>query len=69
MAELRIVVSGAAGRMGRMVARAIHEATGMTLAGALEREDSPWLGHDPGPLAGCPATGLAIVAEIAAAAS
>src|SRR5208282_2560544 len=63
MAELRIVVSGAAGRMGRMVARAIHEATGMTLAGALEREDSPWLGHDPGPLAGCPATGLAIVAD------
>ncbi len=63
MAELRIVVTGAAGRMGRMVVRAIHEAADMTLAGALEREDSPWLGHDPGPLAGCPPTALEIVAD------
>ncbi|HZZ61201.1 MAG TPA: 4-hydroxy-tetrahydrodipicolinate reductase [Roseiarcus sp.] len=63
MADLRIVVTGAAGRMGRMVVRAIHETEGMTLAGALEREDSPWVGHDPGPLAGCPTTGLAIVAD------
>src|SRR5271166_5115762 len=63
MAELRIIVTGAAGRMGRMVVRAIHEAEGVKLAGALGREDSPWLGHDPGPLAGCPATRLAIVAD------
>jgi 4-hydroxy-tetrahydrodipicolinate reductase len=63
MAELRIIVTGAAGRMGRMVVRAIHETEGVRLAGALEREDSPWLGHDPGPLAGCPATRLAIVAD------
>ncbi len=48
MADLRIVVAGAAGRMGRMVVRAIHEADGLTLVGALEREDSPWLGQDPG---------------------
>lgn len=63
MADLRIVVTGAAGRMGRMVVRAIHETTGMTLCGALEREDSPWVGQDPGPLAGCPASGLSIVAD------
>ncbi len=61
MAELRIIVAGAAGRMGRMVVRAIHEGRGQALAGALEREDSPWLGHDPGALAGCPASGLSIV--------
>jgi len=60
MAELRIIVTGAAGRMGRMVVRAIHEAEGVRLAGALERQYSPWLGHDPGPLAGCPPTGLRI---------
>ncbi len=60
MADLRIVVAGAAGRMGRMVVRAIHEADGLKLHGALERETSPWVGQDPGPLAGCPATGLAI---------
>ncbi len=63
MADLRIIVTGAAGRMGRMVVRAIHELTDFSLAGALEREDSPWLGHDPGPLASCPVSGLAIVAD------
>jgi 4-hydroxy-tetrahydrodipicolinate reductase len=63
MAEMRLIVSGAAGRMGRMVVKAIHEADGFKLAGALEREDSPWLGQDPAVLAGCPASGLAIVAD------
>ena len=63
MVDLRIVVSGAAGRMGRMVVRAIEEADDASLAGALEREDSPWLGNDPGALAGCGASGLAIVAD------
>ena len=48
MADLRLIVSGAAGRMGRMVIRAIHETDGFTLTGALEREDSPWLGQDSG---------------------
>jgi len=63
MADLRIIVAGAAGRMGRMVVRAIHEQAGFGLVGALERDDSPWLGHDPGPLAGCPDAGLEIVAD------
>jgi 4-hydroxy-tetrahydrodipicolinate reductase len=63
MAEIRLIVSGAAGRMGRMVVRAIDEAEGAKLVGALEREDSPWIGHDPGALAGCGASGLAIVAD------
>ena len=63
MAALRIVVNGAAGRMGRMVVRAIDEATDMTLTGALERDDSPWIDHDPGALAGSPATGLKIVSD------
>jgi 4-hydroxy-tetrahydrodipicolinate reductase len=63
MADLRLIVSGAAGRMGRMVVRTIHETEGFKLAGALEREDSPWLGQDPAALAGCPAKGLQIVAD------
>ena len=49
MADMRLIVSGAAGRMGRMVIRTIHESDGFKLMGALEREDSPWLGQDPGP--------------------
>ena len=63
MADLRLIVSGAAGRMGRMVVRTIHESDGFKLTGALEREDSPWLGQDPAQLAGCPAKGLQIVAD------
>ena len=63
MAEMRVIVSGAAGRMGRMVVRTIHEADGFQLTGALERDNSPWVGQDPGVLAGCPASGLAIVSD------
>ena len=63
MAEMRLIVSGAAGRMGRMIIRTLHESDGFKLMGALEREDLPWLGQDPGPLAGCPASGLKIVAD------
>jgi 4-hydroxy-tetrahydrodipicolinate reductase len=63
MTEIRVIVSGAAGRMGRMVVRTIHEVDGFKLTGALEREDSPWLGQDPALLAGCPASGLAILAD------
>ena len=63
MADLRIIVTGAAGRMGRMVVRTIHESPGFALAGALERDNSPWLDHDPGPLAGCPPTGVQIATD------
>ena len=63
MGDLRLIVSGAAGRMGRMVVRTIHESEGFKLTGALEREDSPWLGQDPAVLAGCPAKGLQIVVD------
>src|ERR1700754_2538470 len=63
MTDLRLIVSGAAGRMGRMIVRTIHATDGFRLAGALEREDSPWLGQDPAALAGCPAKGLKIVSD------
>src|SRR6202453_1983210 len=63
MADLRLIVSGAAGRMGRMVVRTIHESDGFKITGALEREDSPWLSQDPAVLAGCPTKGLQIVAD------
>ena len=63
MAEMRLIVSGAAGRMGRMLVRTIHESEDFKLAGALERDDSPWLGLDPALLAGCPASGLKIVSD------
>ena len=36
MSDMRLVVAGAGGRMGRTLIKAIAEAKGLTLAGALE---------------------------------
>jgi 4-hydroxy-tetrahydrodipicolinate reductase len=63
MADMRVIVGGAAGRMGRMVVRTIHESDGFKLTGALERDDSPWLDQDPASLAGCPASTLKITVD------
>jgi 4-hydroxy-tetrahydrodipicolinate reductase len=57
---MRLVVVGAAGRMGRTLVRAVCEAQGCELSGALERPGSIALGEDPGLLAGVGKTGLAI---------
>jgi 4-hydroxy-tetrahydrodipicolinate reductase len=63
MSEMRLVVAGAAGRMGRMLVQIIHETEGAVLAGALEREGSPALGQDAGLLAGVGANGVKISAD------
>ena len=60
MADMRLVVTGAAGRMGRMLVAAIRETPGVALIGALERPGSPALGQDAGVAAGLPAAGVAI---------
>ena len=58
--SMGLVVVGAAGRMGRTLVRAIHETPGAALAGAVEREGSPFLGQDAGELAGLGPLGVAI---------
>jgi len=52
MSDLRFVVSGAAGRMGRMLIKAIHDTPGCKLVAALEKPGSVALGEDAGLLAG-----------------
>ncbi len=64
---MRLVVTGAAGRMGRMLIKTIHETPGVVLSGALEREGSIALGQDAGLLAGCGAASVAIAADPLAA--
>ena len=49
---IRIAIAGAAGRMGRNLVIACHEAEDVELTQALERTDSPALGSDSGMLAG-----------------
>ncbi|MGY6706753.1 MAG: 4-hydroxy-tetrahydrodipicolinate reductase [Rhizobiaceae bacterium] len=63
MSDMKLVVTGAGGRMGRTIIRAIHESEGVTLWGALEREGSAHLGQDAGELAGIGQVGVAITAD------
>jgi len=60
MSDMRLVVTGAAGRMGRTLVKAISETPGVTLAGALERPGAAALGQDAGVLAGLPPLGIAV---------
>ena len=63
MSDMRLVVTGAAGRMGRMLVKAIAETDGVRLSGALERDGSPAIGEDAGTLAGVGASGVLITAD------
>ncbi|HWU26959.1 MAG TPA: 4-hydroxy-tetrahydrodipicolinate reductase [Rhizomicrobium sp.] len=65
MAEMRLVVAGAGGRMGRTLVKAIAESKDFALAGALEDARSPLLGWDAGTLAGLPENGVKLVSDAA----
>ena len=52
MADMRLVVAGAGGRMGRTLVKAIADNKGLKLTGALEDARSPLIGWDAGTLAG-----------------
>ena len=52
MSDMRLIVAGASGRMGRTLVRAIAETKGVTLCGALEQEGSPMIGRNASDLAG-----------------
>ena len=45
---IKVVVSGAVGRMGKLLVRQIFERKGMELAGALEKEGHPLIDRDLG---------------------
>jgi 4-hydroxy-tetrahydrodipicolinate reductase len=63
MAEMRLVVVGAAGRMGRSLVKMVHETEGCRLTGAIEREGSPALGQDASRLAGCGDAGVPVTSD------
>lgn len=52
MADVRIAVVGASGRMGRALIATVLETEGASLAGAIERAGSDALGQDAGALVG-----------------
>src|ERR1700761_3468665 len=64
MADMRLIVAGAGGRMGRALTRVIAETPGAMLAGALEAPGSELLGKDAGLLSGLEANGVELSADL-----
>jgi len=60
MTDMRLVVVGAAGRMGQALIRAISAIPGAGLAAAVERASSPEVGRDAGEIAGLGPIGVKI---------
>ena len=46
MSDMRLIVAGAGGRMGRNLVRAVTEADGVTVVGAVEAKGSAVIGRD-----------------------
>ena len=69
MAELKIAIAGAAGRMGLALARAAAANNGIVVAAAFDRPGSPSLGQDIGTAAGIGALGVTITDDADAALS
>ena len=63
---IKVVVTGAAGRMGTQIVRLVQATEGMTLSGALERPGVA-VGQDAGALAGVGALGVAVQEDLARA--
>src|SRR6187402_3183714 len=64
MTDMRLIVAGAGGRMGRALVRAISETEGAVVTGALEAPGSELLGQDAGTLAGLPENGVKLSADL-----
>ena len=60
MTDMRLIVAGAGGRMGRTLVKAIAETDGVTLVGAVEGPRSPFIGQDSGVLAGLGENGILV---------
>jgi 4-hydroxy-tetrahydrodipicolinate reductase len=63
MSDMRLIVAGAGGRMGRTLIKAIAETKGLALAGAVEGPGSAVIGRDSGELAGLGQNGIAVAAD------
>ena len=58
--DMKLVVVGAAGRMGQTLIRTIHAMAGATLFAAIGRPGSAYIGRDAGEIAGLGPTGVLI---------
>jgi 4-hydroxy-tetrahydrodipicolinate reductase len=65
----KLVVCGAAGRMGRLIIGLVRETPGATLVGAVEADGHSALSRDAGELAGGSALGVKLTADYASVAA
>jgi 4-hydroxy-tetrahydrodipicolinate reductase len=63
----KVVVTGAAGRMGHEIIRLVHASGALALHAAVERPGSPAVGKDAGALAGLEPAGVAVGDDLGAA--
>jgi 4-hydroxy-tetrahydrodipicolinate reductase len=63
MSDMRLIVAGAGGRMGRTLIHAIAATDGVVLAGAVDVAGSAVIGRDAGELAGLGANGVKVVTD------
>src|ERR1700722_9979380 len=64
--DMRVVIAGAGGRMGRTLIGTIAATKGMTLAGAVDAPGSAVIGRDAGELSGLGANGIKVTSDAAA---
>lgn len=62
----KVIIAGAAGRMGRRIGYMVNEHPDLRVAAGFERSDSPDVGKDMGDLGGYGANGVAIADSLAA---
>jgi 4-hydroxy-tetrahydrodipicolinate reductase len=63
MSDMRLIVAGAGGRMGRTLIQAVVAADGISLAGAVDAPGSAVIGRDAGELAGLGANGVKVTTD------
>ncbi|WP_447978679.1 4-hydroxy-tetrahydrodipicolinate reductase [Candidatus Nitrospira bockiana] len=62
----RVIIAGAAGRMGTRLVALTRETAGMALAGAVERKGHEAIGRDAGEVAGCGRVGVTVADDLSA---
>jgi 4-hydroxy-tetrahydrodipicolinate reductase len=65
MSDMRLIVAGAGGRMGRTLIQAIAASPGVRLAGAIEAAGAAVIGRDTGELAGLGKNDVPVLSELA----
>ncbi len=63
---IKVIVAGAAGRMGGRLVALIKDSTALTLAGAIEGKGHQALGKDAGEIAGCGKVSMPITEDLPA---